>query len=64
LNKTVVADVMIKDVKTVAPDAELEDGIYLMRQNRSFRKASKISLLVMIPTNFSSSNTGNTLILF
>jgi acetoin utilization protein AcuB len=25
---------MIKDVKTVAPDAELEDGIYLMRQNR------------------------------
>ncbi|MCB6520538.1 CBS domain-containing protein, partial [Parabacteroides distasonis] len=29
LNKTVVADVMIKDVKTVAPDAELEDGIYL-----------------------------------
>ena len=34
LNKTVVADVMIKDVKTVAPDAELEDGIYLMRQNR------------------------------
>lgn len=34
LNKTVVADVMIKDVKTVAPDAELEDGIYLMRQNK------------------------------
>ncbi|MDT2639097.1 CBS and ACT domain-containing protein [Enterococcus dongliensis] len=34
LNKTVVADVMIKEVKTVAPDAELEDGIYLMRQNK------------------------------
>lgn len=34
LNKTVVADVMIKDVKTVVPDAELEDGIYLMRQNK------------------------------
>ncbi|MFR3687765.1 MAG: CBS domain-containing protein [Enterococcus sp.] len=34
LNKTVVADVMIKDVKTIAPDAELEDGIYLMRQNK------------------------------
>lgn len=34
LNKTVVADVMIKDVKTIIPDAELEDGIYLMRQNK------------------------------
>ncbi|MFC4772104.1 CBS and ACT domain-containing protein [Enterococcus hermanniensis] len=34
LNKTVVADVMIKDVKIVAPDAELEDAIYLMRQNK------------------------------
>ena len=34
LNKTVVADVMIKDVKTIAPDAELEDAIYLMRQNK------------------------------
>lgn len=34
LNKTVVADVMIKDVKTISPDAELEDGIYLMRQNK------------------------------
>lgn len=34
LNKTVVADVMIKDVKTITPDAELEDGIYLMRQNK------------------------------
>lgn len=34
LNKTVVADVMIKVVKTIAPDAELEDAIYLMRQNK------------------------------
>lgn len=34
LNKTVVSDVMIKDVKTITPDAELEDGIYLMRQNK------------------------------
>lgn len=34
LNKTVVSDVMIKDVKTIAPDKELEDGIYLMRQNK------------------------------
>lgn len=34
LNKTVVSDVMIKDVKTISPDAELEDGIYLMRQNK------------------------------
>ncbi|MDT2759645.1 CBS and ACT domain-containing protein [Enterococcus xiangfangensis] len=34
LNKTVVADVMITEVKTIAPDAELEDGIYLMRQNK------------------------------
>ncbi|WP_427813155.1 CBS domain-containing protein [Enterococcus sp. 22-H-5-01] len=34
LNKTVVADVMIKDVKTVEPDAELEDAIYLMRHNK------------------------------
>lgn len=25
---------MIKDVKTISPDAELEDGIYLMRQNK------------------------------
>lgn len=34
LNKTVVADVMIKVVKTIDPDAELEDAIYLMRQNK------------------------------
>lgn len=34
LNKTVVADVMIKDVKTVEPDTELEDAIYLMRHNK------------------------------
>ncbi|MDR0922338.1 MAG: CBS domain-containing protein [Lactobacillales bacterium] len=31
LNKTTVADVMIKDVLTISPDALLEDGIYLMR---------------------------------
>lgn len=34
LNKTVVADVMITDVKTISPDAQLEDGIFLMRQNK------------------------------
>ncbi|GCF93406.1 CBS domain-containing protein [Enterococcus florum] len=33
LNKTVVADVMIKEVKTVSPRAQLEDAVYLMRQN-------------------------------
>ncbi len=34
LNKTVVADVMITEVKTISPDAQLEDGIFLMRQNK------------------------------
>lgn len=33
LNKTTVADVMITDVKTVPPTAQLEDAIYLMRKN-------------------------------
>lgn len=33
LNKTVVADVMIKDVKTIHPKAQLEDAVYIMRQN-------------------------------
>lgn len=33
LNKTVVADVMIKDVKTIHPKAQLEDAVYTMRQN-------------------------------
>lgn len=33
LNKTTVADIMIKDVQTVDPDASLEDGIYQMRMN-------------------------------
>ncbi|MBL1229243.1 CBS domain-containing protein [Enterococcus sp. BWB1-3] len=33
LNKTTVADIMIKDVLTVDPDALLEDGIYQMRVN-------------------------------
>lgn len=32
LNKTTVADVMIKKVETVEPDAILEKAIYLMRQ--------------------------------
>ncbi|MGO2637644.1 MAG: CBS and ACT domain-containing protein [Enterococcus viikkiensis] len=34
LNKTVVADVMITEVKTISPDAQLEDGIFLMRKNK------------------------------
>ncbi|MGM0215149.1 CBS and ACT domain-containing protein [Enterococcus sp. AZ109] len=33
LNKTVVADVMIKDVKTIHPEAQLEDAVYAMREN-------------------------------
>lgn len=33
LNKTTVADIMEKDVKTVEPDAVLEEAIYKMRQN-------------------------------
>lgn len=33
LNKTVVADVMIKEVKTIHPKAQLEDAVYTMRQN-------------------------------
>ncbi|EOH86617.1 CBS and ACT domain-containing protein [Enterococcus pallens] len=33
LNKTVVADVMIKDVKTIQPKAQLEDAVYTMRKN-------------------------------
>ncbi|MEO1768157.1 MULTISPECIES: CBS and ACT domain-containing protein [Enterococcus] len=33
LNKTVVADVMIKEVKTIQPKAQLEDAVYAMRQN-------------------------------
>lgn len=33
LNKTTAADIMIKDVQTVDPDASLEDGIYQMRVN-------------------------------
>lgn len=33
LNKTVVADVMIKDVKTIHPKAQLEDAVYTMRKN-------------------------------
>ena len=34
LNKTTVADVMITDVKTIPPTAQLEDAIYLMRKNK------------------------------
>ncbi len=33
LNKTTVADVMIKNVLTIEPDALLEDAIFKMRQN-------------------------------
>lgn len=33
LNKTTVADVMVKKVQTIKPEASLEDGIYQMRQN-------------------------------
>lgn len=33
LNKTVVKDVMIKNVETIAPDALLEDAIATMRKN-------------------------------
>lgn len=33
LNKTTVADVMVKEVQTIKPEASLEDGIYQMRQN-------------------------------
>lgn len=33
LNKTTVADVMIKVVQTIAPEALLEDGIAMMRKN-------------------------------
>lgn len=32
LNKTTVAEIMLTEVTTVAPNAQLEDGIYLMRQ--------------------------------
>lgn len=33
LNKTIVADIMVKDVQTISPDALLEDGIAQMRRN-------------------------------
>lgn len=33
LNKTTVADVMVKEVQTIKPTASLEDGIFKMRQN-------------------------------
>ena len=33
LNKTTVADVMVKEVLTIKPEALLEDGIFQMRQN-------------------------------
>ncbi|MGX7243539.1 CBS domain-containing protein [Enterococcus quebecensis] len=32
LNKTTVADVMVKTVETIKPEASLEDGIFQMRQ--------------------------------
>ncbi|MFK4566722.1 CBS domain-containing protein [Enterococcus sp. UD-01] len=32
LNKTTVADIMVKDVQTINPQASLEDGIFIMRQ--------------------------------
>ncbi|WP_086312251.1 acetoin utilization protein AcuB [Enterococcus sp. 7F3_DIV0205] len=33
LNKTTVADIMVKNVQTIKPEASLEDGIFKMRQN-------------------------------
>lgn len=33
LNKTTVADIMVKEVQTIEPVASLEDGIFKMRQN-------------------------------
>lgn len=33
LNKTTVADIMVKKVQTIQPEASLEDGIFKMRQN-------------------------------
>ncbi|ALS00096.1 hypothetical protein ATZ33_01470 [Enterococcus silesiacus] len=33
LNKTTVADIMVKEVQTIKPTASLEDGIFQMRQN-------------------------------
>lgn len=33
LNKTTVGEVMLTDITTISSNAQLEDGIYLMRQN-------------------------------
>lgn len=33
LNKTTVADIMVKEVQIITPTASLEDGIFQMRQN-------------------------------
>lgn len=33
LNKTTVADIMVKEVRIINPEASLEDGIFQMRQN-------------------------------
>ncbi|GGC86641.1 CBS domain-containing protein [Enterococcus wangshanyuanii] len=44
LNKTTVADVMVKEVQTIKPEASLEDGIYQMRQNN-------IGVLPVVDTN-------------
>lgn len=33
LNKTTVADIMVKEVQTIEPEASLEDSIFRMRQN-------------------------------
>lgn len=52
LNKTTVADVMIKEVQTIAPDALLEDAIYQMRQhNIGVLPVIEQGLLVGIITN-------------
>lgn len=44
LNKTTVADIMVKKVQTIQPEASLEDGIFKMRQNN-------IGVLPVVDTN-------------
>lgn len=52
LNKTTVADVMITQVKTIDPEAQLEDAIYLMRTNKiNVLPVIEDNLLVGIITN-------------
>ena len=44
LNKTTVADVMVKNVQTIVPEALLEEGISLMRKNN-------VGVLPVVDTN-------------